>query len=269
MMGDMRIIITFLLALTAGFAQAQDRVEVDVELFLAVDISRSMQAFELEIQRRGYAEALASDDIWAAIQRGALQRIAVTYVEWAGAGSRREIVPWTLIDTRDDLQRIAKTIAESPVQAMRRTSISSVLGRAAFSIEANSYEGLRRVIDISGDGPNNEGLPVTEARDRATAVGITINGLPLMTYDPYGEYSRWGIPDLDAYYRNCVIGGIGAFLIPVTSWEEFPAAVRRKLVLEIAGVEPERIWRAQSQTYDCLIGERLWERNREFLFVLP
>lgn len=269
MMLHMRLVFAIFCCLMPISVSAQDSVEVDVELFLAVDISRSMQPHELDIQRRGYAQALAAPEIWNAILRGPLQRIAITYVEWAGSGSQREVVPWTLIDSQDDLAVVAGIIAGHGQEALRRTSISSVLGRAAFSIEANNFKGLRRVIDVSGDGPNNEGKPVLEARDSAIALGITINGLPLMTYDPNGYYSRWGIPDLDIYYQNCVIGGVGAFIIPVTRWEEFPEAVRRKLVLEIAGAEPERVWRAQSNAYDCLVGERLWERNRENLFVLP
>ena len=263
----MRLVLAF--ALFFALPVSAEKVEVDVELFLAVDVSRSMQPDELDIQRRGYAQALGSEEVWNAILRGPLQRIAITYVEWAGAGSQREVVPWTLVETRADLITVADTIAAHDHQALRRTSIASVLGRAAYSLEANAFLGLRRVIDVSGDGPNNEGIAVTTARDRTLALGITINGLPLMTYDPDGYFSRWGIPDLDAYYRNCVIGGVGAFLIPVTSWEEFPAAVRRKLVLEIAGLPPERIWRAEGEVYDCFVGERLWERNRANLFVLP
>ena len=126
------------------------------------------------------------------------------------------------------------------------------------------FRGLRRVIDVSGDGPNNEGRPVLMARQSALAAGITINGLPLMTKDGLGQ--QWNLDDLDLYYFHCVIGGPGAFVIPVLDWAEFADAVRRKLVLEIAGVMPERLWRATSgatpEGYDCLSGETIWERNR-------
>lgn len=250
-------------------ADAQERAEVDVELFLAVDVSRSMQPYELEIQRRGYAAALQSPDVQAAIESGFLGRIAITYVEWAGAYDQRVIVPWTILATPEDATRVAGQITAHFNIAMRRTSISGALLYAADSIDGNDFDGLRRVIDVSGDGPNNMGRPVTLARDSVLARGITINGLPLMTRDD-GFTSRWNIPDLDMYYTACVIGGTGAFVVPVTDWAEFEDAVRRKLVLEIAG-PPARLWRAQARAkapYNCLIGEEIWERNRD-IFALP
>lgn len=250
-------------------AQAEDRVEVDVELFLAVDVSRSMQPFELEIQRRGYAAALVSDEVQAAIGGGMLGRIAITYVEWAGVYNQRTVVPWTLLESPEQAVAIAAQITANLEAALSRTSISGALDHAAQSIEDNAFDGLRRVIDVSGDGPNNQGDAVTRARDRVLAKGMTINGLPLMTTDD-SFTARFNIDDLDAYYTACVIGGTGAFVLPVTDWAGFEEAVRRKLVLEIAGLEmPERIWRAQSPApYDCLIGEKIWERNRG-LFAYP
>lgn len=263
----MRWIILFCLFPFVAFAE--DRLEVDVELFLAVDISRSMTPYEIEIQRRGYAEALESDEVWAAIYGGLIGQIAITYVEWAGNRAQRVIVPWTLISTPEDARGVAHVIRTQIGQGMRRTSISGALDYASQSIDANRYQGLRRVIDISGDGPNNQGAPVTEARDAALSQGLTINGLPLMTRD---ELSRiWDLPDLDEYYRRCVIGGPGAFVIPVLDWSQFADAIKRKIVLEISGL-PERIlYHAQYQepgSYDCLIGEKIWERNRP-LFDLP
>ncbi len=263
--GRMRVLV-LLLAIWAGPMAAQDRVEVDIELFLAVDVSRSMQPFELEIQRRGYAAALTSDEVAGAIASGLLGRIAITYVEWAGAYDQRTIVPWTLIATPQDAARVATQITANYSDALRRTSISGALAFAASSIENNTFDGLRRVIDVSGDGPNNMGEPVTAARDAVLAQAITINGLPLMTQSD-DLTSRWNIPDLDAYYTACVIGGTGAFVVPVYTWTAFEDAVRRKLVLEIAG-QPERIYRAQTRRYNCLIGEEIWERNRD-LFAFP
>jgi hypothetical protein len=271
--------LTLLLVLCTTPLHAQGRLEVDVELFLAADVSRSMQPFELEIQRRGYAAALASPEVMNALSGGMLGRIALTYVEWAGAGSQRIVVPWTMIQTQDDADRVARQITASFDDGLRRTSISSALDFAAASIAENQYDGLRRVIDISGDGPNNSGPPVTEARNRALAKGITINGLPLMTHGS-DSFARWSIPDLDAYYTACVIGGTGAFVLPVTDWAGFEDAVRRKLVLEIAMLpetgpeimpetQPEQIYRAQARApYNCLVGEQIWERNRD-IFALP
>ncbi|MEP4248602.1 DUF1194 domain-containing protein [Tateyamaria sp.] len=257
-----------LLLICALPAHAQERTEVDVELFLAVDVSRSMQPFELEIQRRGYAAALVSDEVQTALSAGLLGRIAVTYVEWAGADSQRVVVPWTILDGPEAGARIATSITAHVQDALRRTSITGVLDYAAQSIEINAFNGLRRVIDVSGDGPNNMGGPVTQARDRTLARGITINGLPLMTQDD-SFTARYNIDDLDAYYTACVIGGTGAFVLPVTDWAEFEDAVRRKLVLEIADRPQERIWRAQtSAPYNCNIGEEIWQRNQS-LFAYP
>lgn len=245
-------------------ALAQDgEIEVDVELVLAVDVSRSMSRAELEIQRRGYAEALSSEAVMGAIGSGFLGRIAVTYVEWAGNGSTRTVVDWTLIESQADAQAFADKLSAHFVPAMRRTSISGALMYSATLFEDNGYTTWRRVIDVSGDGPNNHGLPVLRARDWVLEDGIVINGLPLMTED--GAGSMWQIDDLDQYYLNCVIGGPGAFMIPVYDWSQFAAAVRRKLVMEIAS-GPVRLERAvvtgAQAGYDCLIGEKIWEQNR-------
>lgn len=242
---------------------AQDR-DVDVELFLAVDVSRSMSPAELEIQRRGYAQALTSPEVMAAISNGLLGQIAVTYVEWAGEYSQRRIVPWTLISDAASAQAVADQITAHFDEGMRRTSISGALLYAASDFDGNGFQGLRRVIDVSGDGPNNQGRPVQLARQAALDKGFIINGLPLMTQDALSEI--WGIPDLDVYYQRCVIGGPGAFVVPVLSWDQFAQAVKRKLVLEIAG-PPAQIIRAQTRTlppYDCLVGEKLWDRNRGY-----
>jgi hypothetical protein len=261
----MRMLIV-LLWLIAPAAHAR---EVDVELVLAVDVSRSMSLAELELQRRGYAEALASDEVIGAIQSGLLGTIALTYVEWAGAGSQRVIVPWTEVSTPEQARAIAAQIGANFDESLSRTSISSALRHAADSIEDNEFEGLRRVIDISGDGPNNMGAPVQSARDEVLSRGITINGLPLMTHDTMSSF--WGIPDLDVYYTRCVIGGPGAFVVPVYDWDAFAEAVKRKMVLEIVALPqpsqpaPEQLIRIQAAApYDCMIGEALWERNRRY-----
>lgn len=263
-----RLIAALTLALAPHQLPAQDWAnEVDVELYLAVDVSRSMSPAELEIQRRGYAEALRSADVADAVASGLIGEIALTYVEWAGQFSQRVVVPWTRIRGADDLAAFAERIETHFDPSLRRTSISSALLHARASLRDNEFRGLRRVIDVSGDGPNNSGRPVVHARDAALAEGITINGLPLMTRDGLGQ--QWHLEDLDLYYRNCVIGGPGAFMIPVYDWTEFAGAVRRKLVLEIAGPAPARLWKAQNRGaspggYDCLIGEKIWERNRRF-----
>ncbi len=263
----LRSIAVFTLLASLGSAFAHAETDVDIELFLAVDVSRSMNPRELEIQRRGYAEALTHPDVIKAIQGGWIGLAAITYVEWAGAGSQRVVVDWTLVKDAADAAAIASRLTTHFVNTMRRTSISSVLDYASASFEDNGFRGTRRVIDVSGDGPNNSGRPVHYARDDATARGIIINGLPLMTREGMG--SRWHIEELDQYYFDCVIGGPGAFVIPVLEWQHFPEAVRRKLVLELAmpllptpvrSKPPQSLFhRAQDNTFDCLIGEKIWD----------
>ena len=224
----------FMTAVTLATAATADGIEVDLELVLMVDVSRSMTERELEIQRLGYAAALQSDAVYAAVQSGLLQRVALSYVEWASG--QEVIVDWRLLETREDLEAFAETLTTEFNPALRRTSISEALIFGAWSIRSNIYDGLRKVIDVSGDGPNNQGRPVTQARDQVLAEGITINGLPLMTREGMG--SQWHLDELDIYYGTCVTGGPGSFVIPVLDWEDFAQAVRHKLVLEIATAPP-------------------------------
>jgi len=246
------------------------RVEVDLELVLAVDISRSMDFDEQELQRAGYVEAFRHPGVIAAIGAGLTGRIAVTYLEWAGPGAHVHVVPWTLIDGEKSAHAFADAMAAAPIGRERRTSISSGLIMAASILADSPYAGLRKVIDVSGDGPNNTGPPVLEARQIVLDLGITINGLPITLRPGGGLYN---VADLDIYYENCVIGGPGAFLITVESLDRFALAIRRKLMLEIAGATPQPVLaaatRIQTNTmqgaYDCLIGEKLRERRmREF-----
>ncbi|OSQ51233.1 DUF1194 domain-containing protein [Marivita geojedonensis] len=239
-------------------------VEVDLELVLMVDVSRSMTERELEIQRRGYAEALRSDAVFAALQSGLLQTVAMSYVEWAG--TQEVVIDWRVLHSRADLDAFAEILTSRFDPALRRTSISEALIFGARMIETNAFRGLRRVIDISGDGPNNQGRAVTVARDAVLAKGITINGLPLLTQEGMG--SAWHLDGLDIYYETCVIGGPGAFVIPVFDWDDFAEAVQRKLVLEmVSRPVPPRIIPAQAtprDPTDCLIGEKIWQERRRY-----
>lgn len=239
---------------------------VDVQLVLAVDVSLSMSPDELEIQRRGYAAALIHDSVLEAIAGGAHGRIAVTYVEWAGVSMQRVVVPWTAISGRSDAESVVEKLSAGPPNSARRTSISAALEFGGDLFAESGFEG-KRVIDVSGDGPNNQGAPVTLVRDRLVRQGITINGLPLMTRG--GFSSVFDVADLDRYYGDCVIGGPGAFMIPVNDWTQFPEAVRRKLVLELAGGaspsgafavagDPLVVPAAIEPAADCLLGEKVW-----------
>jgi len=239
---------------------------VDVELILAVDVSLSMSPDELELQRRGYAAALTHPGVIQAIQQGATGRIAVTYVEWAGQTWQRIVVPWTVISSQKDAEAFVEKLTANPPNSARRTSISSALLYAGDLFAEGEFRGARRVVDVSGDGANNQGPPVDLVRDSVVAQGVTINGLPLMTSG--GTPSMFDIDHLDLYYTNCVIGGPGAFMIPVNDWSQFPEAVRRKLVLELAGRAEEGaapvVMAAadEANAYDCQVGERMWhDRN--------
>ncbi|MDZ7599872.1 MAG: DUF1194 domain-containing protein, partial [Hoeflea sp.] len=197
--------------------------------------------------------------------------IAITMFEWAGDGSIREVFDWTRVENAADADRLSALVLQSVPIGQRRTSISGALKHAVKRLEEAPFEGFRKVIDVSGDGPNNHGGPVLNAREEALASRIVINGLPLMTSD--GPGGGFNIGDLDTYYAECVIGGPGSFLVPVRSWDQFPEAVRRKLILEIGSLPldvpdvvpaqalPQPL-RPSTEPYDCLIGEKIWEQRR-------
>lgn len=235
---------------------------VDVELVLAVDISFSMDLEELALQREGYAKALVSAEFLNALREGMHGKVAITYVEWAGSADQRVIIPWRLVDGPESAAALAAEISQTPIRRARRTSISGALLFSAPLFENSGYQGIRRVIDVSGDGTNNQGTPVTDARDQVLAKGITINGLPIMLHR-----ASWGsldIANLDEYYEDCVIGGPGAFVVAVRDRAQFVEAIRTKMVLEIASLPPQpRVIPAQAQAprVSCTIGERMWQER--------
>jgi hypothetical protein len=236
-----------------------DAQSVDVELILAVDVSYSMDMDELAIQREGYAQALQSKEFLQALKLGPNGRIAVTYFEWAASSDQKIIIPWRLIDGPETADAVATEIMKTPIRRASRTSISGAIGFAMPLFDENPYHGLRRVIDISGDGPNNNGGPVTVARDTALEKGIVINGLPIMVKEP--SYSTMDIDNLDYYYEDCVVGGPGSFVIAIKDREKFKEAIRTKLLMEVAGRTPERpVVRVADKEprVNCLIGEKIW-----------
>jgi hypothetical protein len=242
-------------------ASAQSREKVDLELVLAVDISVSMTRDELEIQREGYAAAPTDPDVVRAITSGPYGRISLAYFEWAGVTSRELIVPWTMIADAGDAAAFAAKLDRIPAWQPRRTSISGAIDFGVDLLSESPYEARRRVIDISGDGSNNEGPPVTAARDAAVGQEIVINGLPVMADKV--NFSGNDVAHLDVYFQKCVIGGPGSFVIAVNDWAEFPTAIRRKLLLEIARRPPAQPARppvilAQATPYDCQAGEQLY-----------
>ncbi len=232
--------------------------EVDVALVLAVDVSYSMDIDELALQRNGYIEAFRSQQLHQAIAKGALGKIAVTYFEWAGGHFQHVVKPWTIIDTPQSAIAFAEELGEAQTRRGRRTSISGAIDLGMSLLEQSNVTAMRRVIDISGDGANNDGRPVTEARDEASSRGIAINGLPVMLK----QASYFDIDNLDIYYEDCVVTGIGAFVIPIRERSQFVDATRTKLVREIAAVPPGEaaIQKAQDRRprVECLSGERQW-----------
>ena len=249
----------FAVAISSLAAAATD-TPVDLELVLAVDVSRSMDTDEQALQRNGYVAAFRHQEVIAAISSGPHGRIAVSYVEWAGPAFQTTLVPWTLIDSEAAAHAFADRFAAAPISREHGTSISTGLIYVGPSFEGNGIEGLRRVIDVSGDGPNNMGVPVALARDPLIALGVTINGLPIMIKRPGGFAS---IENLDIYYEDCVIGGTGAFLVPVTDIQNLASAIRRKLVLEIASGPAQIIEASEVRPeprIDCMIGEKLREQ---------
>ena len=237
-------------------------IPVDVELVLAVDVSYSMDPNEQALQREGYIKALTSTEFLRALREGANGKIAVIYVEWAGANDQKIIMPWRLIEGPESADAVAGELSRAPYRRASRTSISGALNFSKTLFDASGYRGLRRVIDLSGDGANNAGPLVAAARDEVIAMGVTINGLPIMLNRPNLGYMD--VTELDVYYEDCVIGGAGAFVVPIRERDKFIEATRTKLVLEVAGRTPEaRVIPASADKprVSCTIGERMWQER--------
>jgi hypothetical protein len=228
-----------LAALVTGGVHAEE-MPVDLELVLAVDVSGSVDQWEAQQQRDGYVSALADPAVAQAIRSNYYGRIAVAYVEWAGAQQQRTLIDWRLIDSPDSAKGYAAELAESPITRAMYTSISHAIDYSVPMFEGNGYAGERHVIDVSGDGPNNRGRPLAEARAAALANGITINGLPILNDRP----QPWNGPtpmemNLDRYYAEQVIGGPGSFTVVAEDFSAFRQAILTKLILEIAGTTPD------------------------------
>jgi len=260
----------FAIALLAMPALAAERV--DLELVLATDTSRSIDDSEARLQRGGVAAALRHPDIIQAIQSGYHKKIAAAYIDYSSANFNEIIVDWRIIKDAESANTFARALIETPLTFGRRTSNSDGLEMAASMIENNQYLGTRRVIDVAGDGPNNYGRLVEDVRDDIVNKGISINGLPIISNGDEGFASQFSINDLDDYYRGCVIGGRGAFIVVARDFPDFARAIRRKLIFEIAlgGSEPQLLHRVQGgrrafggYVYKpgCDIGERLWLRR--------
>jgi hypothetical protein len=228
--------------------------EVDLALVLAVDVSWSMDPDEQELQREGFIEAFRSPLVHDAIRKGMLGRIAVTYFEWASATHQQVIVPWTVLDGPEGALAFADRLSRRPPGRAFYTSVSGALDFGVGLLAQSNVEATRQVIDISGDGANNDGRAVVLARDEAVRSGVVINGLPIMLKRPT---LSWDIEDLDFYYQDCVIGGLGAFLVSVRHRNHFAEAIRTKIIREIAEAPEEPLLRpAQAKVHtNCMTGE--------------
>jgi len=208
---------------------------VDLELVLATDNSQSIDFSEAQLQRQGVAAALRHPDVVRAIESGSLGRIAVAYLDWSSGPYTRLALDWRVIRDKASADAFADALLKAPPGYGQGTAIGETLALAAQLIEINNFDGTQRTIDISGDGPNNTGRAVYAARDEIVAKGITINGLPIVNTGDYGN-GDWGAyyGELENYYVNCIIGGPRSFALAARGFQEFAAAIRHKLVLEIS-----------------------------------
>ncbi|MBI3436970.1 MAG: DUF1194 domain-containing protein [Proteobacteria bacterium] len=227
------LIATVVVLLTSPVRAAEP---VDLLLVLAADVSRSVDARKFQLQREGYAAAIADPRVLAAVRSGPRARIAVCYLEWSGAGSRKLVIDWTVIDDDASARRFGDQLVEAPRSFADRTSISGGIEFAMEQFERAPYAARRRTIDVSGDGTNNSGRDVAAARDEALAKGVTINGLVILSDRPLSWNPEHTNPPggLAKYYRDQVIGGPGAFVMVAENFESFGRAVLNKLIAEIA-----------------------------------
>ncbi|WP_214474908.1 DUF1194 domain-containing protein [Mesorhizobium sp. dw_380] len=219
---------------TSLSATAAQVPSVDLELVLCVDVSSSMSEAEQRLQREGYVNALHDSAVLQSIESGRRGRIAIAYVEWAGPTHQSVLIPWTVLDEPEDAAAFGEVLRAQPIVRGRGTSISGAI-LAAGKLLAEGPASDRRVIDVSGDGPNNAGLPLQPVRDAFIAAGVTINGLAISLHAA-DTLDSFGPRYVELYYESCVIGGSDAFIVRVDSTAEFAKAIRKKLVNEIAGL---------------------------------
>jgi len=260
MLVPVRVALAAFLLLAVAVGAVRAETVVDLELVLAVDVSMSMDPEEQRLQRGGYIAALRDPDVLKGIQSGSQGRIAVTYIEWAGPQVQAALIPWRLIDGPSSAEAFIAELSSKEYSRYHWTSISAALAFSHRQFGMSDYRGVRRVIDVSGDGVNNSGPSIAPVRDMIVESGVVINGLPIVL-KPTTVLTPYDAPDLDVYYSHRVIGGAGSFMIPIRNREEFVTATRRKLLLEISGIVSEpRLMHAQlgpaEGKYDCGLVER-------------
>lgn len=239
-----RTVATLLLLISAGVAvipaAALAAEQVDLLLILAADVSRSVDSAKFQLQREGYAAAIADPRVLDAVRSGRVGRIGLTFLEWSGVGAQRVVIDWTTISDADSAKGFGDRLLEAPRSFADRTSISGAIEFALGQFARAPYDAPRRTIDISGDGTNNAGRDVTFARDEALAKGVTINGLVILSETPLAWNPDHTNPPggLDNYYRNNVIGGPGAFVQVAQDFNSFGQAIVKKMIAEVAHAKP-------------------------------
>jgi hypothetical protein len=210
---------------------AEQKSDVALALVLAVDASGSVDNRRFELQKQGYAAAFRNPKVLSSIRSLMTQSIVVTMVQWTGPRLHVVVVDWMLVKDEAGVDALAAAIETAPRQLFSGgTSISGAIDYARLLLAQCPCNPARQVIDISGDGSNNSGRPVTQARDEAVHDGVGINGLPILSIEPF----------LDRYYYDNVIGGPGAFMIPAENYDTFADAILKKLITEIAMQGPIR-----------------------------
>lgn len=229
-----RIVASLWLTLALASPPALGQESVDLELVLLADASGSIDDAEIAFQRQGYAAAITHADVLSAIASGFDGRIAITYVEWGTTGSQEVVVPWTIIDGSESAAAFAEELVAKPRMAFGRNAIGAAIEAGQSLIESNAIDGHRKVIDISADSANSySGTQIETARDAAVAAGITINGLAILCRICNGRAASY---DLEEAFARRIIGGPGSFVVTADGNTSFAEAVRRKLVLDIAGL---------------------------------
>ncbi|HEY1862146.1 MAG TPA: DUF1194 domain-containing protein [Roseiarcus sp.] len=237
-------VVLALIAAEAREAKAASApVPVDAAVVLAADVSRSIDDEEFALERRGYVDAIQSQQLLDAISTGPHGAIALTYVEWAGDGEERVVVDWAVIRNETDARAFAASMTAAPRSFLGRTAIGAAIDFSFALFAESAFEATRRVIDVSGDGTNNQGRLVTEARDAAVGAGAVINGLAIFNRKAAatgGYLAMHTNPPggLAQYYRENVVGGPGAFVVPIDDFRSFGDAMMRKLVNEVADARP-------------------------------
>jgi hypothetical protein len=235
--------VVFLILIATPGRPARAAEQVDLLLALAMDVSRSMSQPKFQLQREGYAAAIANPQVLDAIKSGPHQKIAICFVDWSAPGEQRLVIDWSILDGPVSARRFADLIVQAPRSFFNSTSIAGGIDFAVGQIARAPFEAERHAIDVSGDGTNNSGRDVRDARDQAVAKGIAINGLAILTDIQFAQNPQHTNPPggLEKYYRDYVIGGSGAFVMVAEDFSSFGRAMVKKLIAEIAsGRTPRR-----------------------------